>query len=257
LSFLASYTWSHSLDDDREPLPDNNEGGDRNTNIFGPRIDYANSPFNVDQRFTFTGTYDLPFGEGRRYLNRKDVVNELVGDWQATLLFRTQTGFPFTVTSNTPTVNGAAAFPYLITDPFKGGGSPNATNPNITCPAKVRTRANWYNPCAFADPPLASSITTPLSGAANILPYLGSPRSQISGPGYERIDMTAVKDFKTVENQYLQFRADVFNLFNTPTWGTPSNTSTSSIGGQITGNQFLGNYTPDARFFQLALKYYF
>jgi outer membrane receptor protein involved in Fe transport len=257
LSFLASYTWSHSLDDDREPLPDNNEGGDRNTNIFGPRIDYANSPFNVDQRFTFTGTYDLPFGEGRKYLNRKDVVNELVGDWQTTLLFRTQTGFPFTVTSNTPTVNGASAFPYLITDPFKGGGSPNATNPNITCPAKVRTRANWYNPCAFADPPLASSVTTPISGAANILPYLGSPRSQISGPGYERIDMTAVKDFKTVENQYLQFRADVFNLFNTPTWGTPSNTTTSSIGGQITGNQFLGNYTPDARFFQLALKYFF
>jgi hypothetical protein len=44
---------------------------------------------------------------------------------------------------------------------------------------------------------------------------------------------------------------------NTPSWGTPSNTSTSSIGGQIAGNAFLGNYTPDPRFFQLALKYFF
>ena len=257
VSFLASYTWSHSLDDDREPLPDNNEGGDRNTNIFGPRIDYGNSPFNVNHRFTFTGTYDLPFGQGRKFLNRKGVVDTFVGGWTSTLLFRTQTGYPFTVYSNTPTVNGAQAFPYLIADPFKGGGSPNTTNPNITCPATVRTRANWYNPCAFADPPLASSITTPISGAANILPYLGSPRSQISGPGYERIDMTMTKNFKTYEHQYLQFRADVFNLFNTPTWGVPSNTGTSSLGGMITGNQFLGNYTPDARFFQLALKYYF
>jgi hypothetical protein len=121
----------------------------------------------------------------------------------------------------------------------------------------VKNRANWYNPCAFADPPLASAVTAPITGAANILPYLGSPRSQISGPGYERIDMTVTKNFPTFEGQYFQFRADVFNLFNTPTWGVPSNTSTSSLGGQITGNQFLGNYTPDPRFFQLAGKYYF
>jgi len=257
LSFLASYTWSHSLDDDREPLPDSNEGGDRNTNIFGPRIDYANSPFNVTHRFTFTSTYALPFGVGRTYLNKKGLVDTVAGGWNATLLFRTQTGYPFTVYSNTPTVNGAGAFPYLIANPFKGGGTPSPTNPNITCPAKVRNRANWYNPCSFADPPLASSITTPISGAANILPYLGSPRSQISGPGYQRIDMTVTKNFVTIGKQYLQFRADVYNLFNTPSWGTPSNTGTSSLGGQITGNAFLGNYTPDARFFQLAAKYYF
>ena len=257
LSFLASYTWSHSLDDDREPLPDNNEGGDRNTNIFGPRIDYANSPFDVRQRFTFTGTYELPFGAGRKYLNRNGATDYLLGGWTSTLLFRTQDGYPFTVSSNTPTVNGAAAFPSRTGNVFAGGGMPNASNPDISCPTKVRNRANWYNPCAFTDPPLASTITTPISGAANILPYLGSPRSQISGPGYERIDMTLSKKFKTYESQYLQFRADVFNLFNTPSWAVPSNTGTSSIGGEITGNASLGNYTPDPRFFQLALKYYF
>jgi hypothetical protein len=69
--------------------------------------------------------------------------------------------------------------------------------------------------------------------------------------------MTLSKKFKTYESQYLQFRADVFNLFNTPSWAVPSNTGTSSIGGEITGNASLGNYTPDPRFFQLALKYYF
>ena len=121
----------------------------------------------------------------------------------------------------------------------------------------MQARANWYNPCAFKDPPLASSVTSVITGAANILPYLGSARSQISGPGYQRIDMTLTKNFTTFDKQYFQFRADVFNLFNTPSWGAPSNQSTNSQGGQITGNAFLGQYTPDGRFFQLALKYYF
>jgi hypothetical protein len=47
LSFLSSYTWSHNLDDSREPLPSNNDGGDRMYNVFGLRIDYGNSPFDV------------------------------------------------------------------------------------------------------------------------------------------------------------------------------------------------------------------
>jgi hypothetical protein len=257
LSFLSSYTWSHNLDDSREPLPSAGDGGDRMYNVFGLRIDYANSPFNTKQRFIFTGTYELPFGLGRKYLNQNRVLDTFIGGWNSTLLFRTQDGNPFTVSSNTPTVNGPGAFPTLIHDPFKGGGTPDASNPSITCPAKVRNRNNWYNPCAFKDPPLASSVTSVITGAASILPLIGSPRSQISGPGYERIDMTMTKDFKTYEKQYLQFRADVFNLFNTPSWGAPSNQSTNSQGGQITGNAFLGQYTPDSRFFQLALKYYF
>jgi Carboxypeptidase regulatory-like domain/TonB dependent receptor len=257
LSYLASYTWAHSLDDAREPLPSNNDGGDRMYPVFGVGIDYGNSPFNVPQHFAFSGTYELPFGQGRQYLNHRGIADALVGGWNTTLLFRTQQGFPFTVGSNTATVAGASAYPSRIGDAFKGGGTPSPTNPGITCPAHVKTLANWYNPCAFADPPLASSVTSPITGAANILPYLGSPRSQISGPGYERIDMTLTKNFPIVESEYLQFRADVFNLFNTPTWGVPSNTSTSSLGGMITGNAFLGNYTPDPRFFQLALKYYF
>jgi hypothetical protein len=184
-------------------------------------------------------------------------MNYLVGGWSSTALFRTQDGTPFAVGSNTPTVNGAGANPYLIASRFAAGGSPNATNPTITCPGKVRTLANWYNPCSFADPPLGNTVTAPIIGAASILAYLGGPRSQISGPGFERVDMTVTKNFHTFEKQYLQFRADAFNLFNTPSWGTPSNTGTGSLGGQITGNRSLGSYTPDPRFFQLALKYYF
>ena len=262
LSFLGSYTLSHSLDDSREPLPDSFDGGNRNYNILGIAPDYGDSPFDVRQRFTFTGTYELPFGRGRRYLNAYSgveggILNALVGGWSDTLVFLSQTGTPFTVSSNTPTVNGAGAFPYLIADPFKGGGSPPSSNTLSSCPTKVRTLTNWYNPCAFADPPAASTITAPVTGASNVLPYLGSPRSQIHGPGYERINMTLTKNFPTIREQYIQFRADVYNLFNTPSWGGPANQGTGPQGGLINGPNFFGNYTPDQRFFQLAAKYYF
>lgn len=136
LSFLNDYTSAHSLDDAREPLPSNNDGGDRMFPVFGLRIDYGNSPFDVRQSFHFAGTYELPFGVGRKYLNKKGLINEFAGGWESTLLFGTQKGFPFTVGSNTPIVNGASAYPYLIADPYAEGGTPPASNPSVTCPAK-------------------------------------------------------------------------------------------------------------------------
>jgi len=69
--------------------------------------------------------------------------------------------------------------------------------------------------------------------------------------------MTLTKDFQTYKSQYFQFRADVFNLFNSPSMGAPANQTTGVQGGLILGPAFFGNYTPDARFFQLAGKYYF
>lgn len=269
LSFLSSYTWSHALDDAREPLPSSGEGGDRNYNILGLGPDYSSSPFDARQRFTFTGTYDLPFGAGRRYLNKNGVWNILAGGWSSTMIFRAQTGQPFTVYASgaiDPStgalrsgIAGASYFAVKVGDPWKGGGTSSASNGGITCPAKVRITAHWYNPCAFADPVYPASFGSKgyLTGSG-VLQYLGAPRGQIADPGYERIDMSVFKNFTTFEKQYLQFRADVFNLFNTPTWGIPSDAGiASNAAGHITGTRTLGNYTPDARFFQLALKYYF
>jgi len=272
LSFLSTYTWSHSLDDAREPLPSNGDGGDRTTAIIGIRPDYSNSPFDTRHRFTFTGTYELPFGTGRRYLAQRRALNEVVGGWSSTIVFRAESGQPFTVSDDGGNLNGALVggisgagnFAVLTGNPFAGGGTPQAGTPAITCPGTVKNRANWYNPCAFANQIYPSSFpdvcpTGPcITGAANVLPYLGAPREQIADPGYERIDLSVFKNFKTFESQYLQFRADIFNLFNTPSWGAPSNTGIASINsGEITGPRFFGNNTPDARFFQLALKYNF
>ncbi len=259
LNFLATYTWAHSLDDAPTPLGSTADGGFRNNNLIPISQDYSNSPFDTRQRFTFNGYYDLPFGVGRAHLNRSGLLNEVAGGWSSNLTFFAQTGNPITVYPNISTAAGGAARAMLIGDPFKAGGTPPPSNPNVTCAAKVRNLKNWFNPCAFANPLPGPNIApgTLVTSHAQVLQYLGGKRNQTFGPGYERINMSMFKNFTTWREQYLQFRADIFNVLNTPAYGYPSVTNINSNGGQITSPRFFQNFTPDARFFQLAMKYQF
>jgi hypothetical protein len=68
--------------------------------------------------------------------------------------------------------------------------------------------------------------------------------------------MSFFKSFTVWREQSVQFRADAFNLLNTPAYGTPSLTN-GPTGGQITSSRTLQAYTPDARFFQFSAKYTF
>jgi len=112
-----------------------------------------------------------------------------------------------------------------------------------------------------------TAATGTVTGAA-ALPYLGGVRDDVYGPGYERINLSLFKNFRIREKMALQFRADIFNLFNTPSLANPSSNynnggvasgvnNNSSAGGQITLPRAFQNYTPDARFIQLALKFTF
>ncbi len=200
-----------------------------------------------------------------------------IGGWSTSLTFVAQTGEPFTVyASNITSPAGASARAVRVADPFKGGGTPDPSytgSTAFTCPTKVRTVQNWYNPCAFRNPK-ASDITYQANGTtpntvsgAPALAYLGSPRNQVNAPGYDRINSSLFKSFPTFREQSLQFRADVFNLLNTPGYGQPSNTGNGTTGssavqvgpngGQITGARSFQSFTPDSRFFQFALKYIF
>ena len=79
----------------------------------------------------------------------------------------------------------------------------------------------------------------------------------VHGPGITRVNMSLFKDFTVYREQLLEFRTDIFNLLNTPSYATPSQLSINSNGGQITGAQTPQAFTPDARFFQLSMKYIF
>ena len=261
LSFLTTYTWAHSMDDASQPL-----GGTayRGVNLIGLRNDYTNSQADVRNRVTFNGYYQLPFGAGRRFASSGSIMNAFVGGWASDLQFTAQTGFPFTVGTNLggSAPNGGTANAILVGDPFASGGAPNATNPGIACAQSTRNKAHWYNPCAFANPPLAfpnatvagSAVSTARILGLAALPYLGGRANTIKGPGYERINASLFKRFPIVREDYLEVRADIFNVLNTPAYGNPSVATDATPGGQITAPQTFQNFTPDARFFQLSAK---
>ena len=98
-----------------------------------------------------------------------------------------------------------------------------------------------------------------VTGYAAVKPFFGSPRNNVSGPGNWKLNASMFKDFRTFHEQYLEVRADAFNLLNHPSLGNPGSTSTN-IGANvvaITGTGSNQSLTIDARFFQLSGKYVF
>ncbi len=264
LSFIATYTWAHSMDDASQPLGGT---GYRGVNLIGLRNDYSNSQADVRNRVTFNGYYELPFGQGKRFLSHGRLLNLLVGGWTDDLQFTAQSGFPFSVSTNLggAAPNGGSAYAILVGDPFAAGGSPNSTNPSISCATSTRNKQHWYNPCAFANPPLAfpnasisgSPVSTTQIVGLSALPYLGGRFNTVHGPGFERVNTSLFKHFTVYRESNIELRADIFNVLNTPSLGNPSTTSDASTGGQITGPRTFQNFTPDARFIQLSGKFNF
>jgi hypothetical protein len=258
LSFLSTYTWSHSMDNATEGLG-GGIGGYRNPNIIPIRQDFTNSGWDTRHRFTFNGSYVLPFGRGQAHLSHASrLVDALLGGWTTNLTYQLQSGQPFSVsTANQANVAGGTTYAILRGNPFATGGAPDPTNPTIRCATTTRTKEHWYNPCAFANPLPSSQLTGQVSDAATAKLFLGGVSNQIYGPGFQRLDMSLSKRFQTFEKQYLEFRGDGFNMLNTPAYGNPSINNIGTNGGQITSARSVQTFTPNGRFFQLAAKYVF
>jgi hypothetical protein len=166
--------------------------------------DRSGSKFPVIQRVTLPGSlrgvvqvqinYQLPFGVGRAFLDRSGWENETLGCWSARLTFAAQTGTPFTVSPSISTANGGSARAILVGEPYAAGGTPDLTNnPALTsCPTRVRTRENWYNPCAFRDPLPGNLITgsNTVTSEQSALAFLEVRSNVIYGPGYNTVNMS-------------------------------------------------------------------
>jgi hypothetical protein len=294
-NLLATYTWSHALDDAPTPLGSTGDAGYRESNLIPTKLDYSNSPFDTRQRITFNALYQVPFGIGRTYLNTNRALDYLIGGWSTNVLWVAQTGNPFSVYpsgisspsgagigSGTGSNGGDRAI--KIKDPFATGGTFQSPNPSlasgINCAASTKNHAHWFNPCSFENPwdaddktyepdhyipksasdpntPAGDSTPVYVTNLSTVLAYSGGVRDQVVGPGYERLNMSVFKDIKAFHEQYFTFRTDIFNLFNTPSYGQPNNTNINSQGGAITGPRALQNDAPDSRFFQLSMSYHF
>jgi hypothetical protein len=178
------------------------------------KLDWALSQINLNNNFTASVIYDLPFGRGKQFGHDwSNPVNALLGNWQLTLIEKITSGFPVFVidSDNGSGVNfenngNSLNRPDIVGDPNKAG--PVAANPSCTAPTKIHTVSNWFNPCAF-EAPAAGEL-----GNAS--------RAPLSGPGFVNTDFSVIKQFALPwEGVGINFRAEFFNLFNHPQLALP------------------------------------
>lgn len=254
LYFLGGYTWARCLGDAFGPIGQSEYGGYRNPGFLGFRYDYGLCTQNVSNRFTFSPQYQLPFGKGRRFLNHGGALNEVVGGWSTSFLFQAQTGNPIFLTSS----NQGSSYPIRIGDPYAPGGTANpVTQPNFNCAAKTKTLSQWFNPCAFKNPPQAAPTSIPSENlisqsVAGKIPFGPYGRQAIIGPGFWDLDMSLFKSFVLpFHGTSFELRADAFNVLNHPSFGNPGSGLTGSSSQAITSTRFSG-IIPDARVIQVG-----
>ena len=209
----GNYTWSKNLDD----------GSAWNTSVSGntpafvsfplnPKVDWGPAATDVRESSSINGSYDLPFGPGRHFLNSSSgPASYFVGGWTASAIVAIQTGFPFS--------------PQLGYNPPANGDSRNPIrpnwNPNFTGNLYPHTVGEWFNPNAFI-PPTVTVGTTTYGTYGNV------GRDSLVGPGLKELDFSAVKDTHITERLNLQFRAEFFNILNHTNFITPNEVVYSS-----------------------------
>jgi hypothetical protein len=208
LSFLASYTWSKSID-----ISSERGNGDRGGGFEGgdPRnlIGYfhARSGFDIRHRFVVSYVYELPFGKSKAHLSDLPAAaNRIVGGWEVSGIAQFQTGFPFSVLmSGDQNGDGLAGDrPDLIGKPKINPGNPNCY---IVDP---RNPACGGGTAAFAAVPTGD------------LRYGSAGRNILSGPGFKSWDISLSKNNRFGERFNLVFRAEFFNAFNNVNFGQPN-----------------------------------
>jgi len=258
LYFLAGYTWAHCRDDAFGPIGQSAYGGYRNPNLLGFGYDYGDCTQDVHNRITFNAEYALPFGRGKTFANRGGLTDAVVGGWKLNLIWQAQSGDPVFINSS----NQGGSYPFQISDPLAPGGSADAaTQPNFVCATKTRTLAQWFNPCAFKNPPQAVlGATDPSNNLINVsqaglLPSGPRGRVAVFGPGFNSLDASFFKDFKLPfrESSVVELRADGFNVLNHPSFGNPNTGLTGASGQAITQTRF-SSLIPDARVIQVAAR---
>ena len=204
LSLLATYTWSHSLDNE-------------STLLNSPKTERGNSFLDLRQRFTFLGDYAMPFAKGG-----KGPASMIAKGWMLQGIVVLTTGIPFDITNSAARSNtGGGDRPNVVGDPTTGFH---------------QSIYQWFNTAAFASQPLYT--------------YGNLGRNVLHMPGRKSLDLAIHREFIPRERLSLQFRAEAFNVTNTPPFGAPGGSFGSATFGVISSAGLGRNV-------QLALKLLF
>ena len=195
------------------------------------KLDWSLSQINLNQSFTASVIYDLPFGKGKRFgSDWGTMTNTLLGGFQFTLIERVSSGFPVPLIDS----NNQSGTTFN-----QGGNSNNYNRPNQVAGcnpyAADHSKYQWINAACF---------TAPAAGELG-----NAARVPVVGPDFVNSDFSLIKDFALPRKETgLQFRAEFFNLFNHPQYGAP----VSDINAPGFGS--VGSTVNNPRLIQLALK---
>jgi hypothetical protein len=225
LSLTANWTWAHN-----RGFGTADSGSGVNVDIpefwgknRGPFLDYRHV-------VNLTGIYELPFGRGKSFAT-DGVASKLLGGWQFNWLSRLQTGAPVT-----PTASGAS-----LNAPGSGQFA-DCLGPYT----KTGTVEQWWSPASFGDPNL---------DVANPRRFGTCGVGVLRGPGLINVDMGLFRKFQISEGVDLQFRAEAFNISNTPHFepNPDANVSGSNF-GLINALANTGREGLDQRVFRVGLR---
>jgi hypothetical protein len=227
LTYLVAYTWSKSID-----LGCSGFFGIESCSVQNPynlKGDRSVSGFDLRHVLTASAVAPLPFGRGKRFASSSHVVDDIVGNWQLNGILTLTSGLPYNVyiSSDIPNVGNSAAWSGNVR--ANQVGDPNLPNPSTK---------EWFNTAAFAPP-------APFT-------FGDSGRNSLRADWFKNLDMSLFRDFPLGERRSLQFRAEAFNITNTPTWGIPVN--------DLNNPQKLGSINSTRsteRQLQMSLKLYF
>ena len=215
-----AYTWAHGRGYTDE------DSGDGPGFFRIPRF-YGDLNQDIRQNFQMTFIYETPFGRGKSLLTDSP-LGMILGGWQLNGLMSAHTGTPFSVTASSNDLNAAASS--QIADCV---GEPRYV--------KAGSNALWIDPGAFAQP------DRPRFGTCG--------PNRVRGPSLFNLDMGIFRKFQINEKVTLQFRAEGFNMTNTPHFERPNSRSVTSGTFMILNRiRNTGREGIDERFFQIGLR---
>ena len=236
-TILAAYTLSKNFNNGAETQTtwlDGTAGIQNNYNLAG---EYSLSTFDVSQRLIVSYVLDIPVGKGKRLLgNTRGPIGAIVSGWGSDAIWTAQKGTPLAFNTATN-----------LTGSFGGGSRPNFDS--AACPQGAgvsgsknqRVVSGWFNTACFTQP----------------APYTFGNVSRTSGnlrtDGTDTVDAAIFKNTPLLKDGFLnvQFRAEFFNLFNTPVFGGP-NTTVGSAGFGTVASQY-----NNPRLIQFGMKFAF
>lgn len=252
LSFKLNYSYSKVMDLNSAAL--GVTGENEPPDVFSPynlALNRGPAAYSLGQQFNANFSYQLPFGKGQPIGgNVSGWLNQIIGGWQWNGIFTAQSGFPITPmvgsnisgtgdTNNPDVPNWAPGYSRSATSGVsKGCGTGAGAIPAGT---PLGTWAHYFDPCAFS---------LPVAGT-----FGDVSRGALTGPGLFDIDTSFFKKITITERVSMQFRAEMFNVFNHANYFYPNaivfqGSNYSSTAGQLSA-------AANPRQLQLALKLIF